>query len=87
MNFYIHTIKINSIASIGSLNIGNTVLSGNRSTILNQSTDDTKATDQEGGHGEEKSIQTEGSSTGPTTGSAADDDVFGGNPPAWRNEA
>ncbi|MDF2925983.1 MAG: hypothetical protein K0R57_4897 [Paenibacillaceae bacterium] len=34
MNFYIHNIKVNSIASIGSLNIGNTILTGNRSTQI-----------------------------------------------------
>lgn len=34
MNFYINNIRVNSIASIGSLNIGNTILSGNRSTQI-----------------------------------------------------
>ncbi len=36
MNFYIHNIKVNSIASIGSLNIGNTILTRNQSTVITQ---------------------------------------------------
>lgn len=32
MNFHIHTIRVNSIASLGSLNIGNTIFSANRAT-------------------------------------------------------
>ncbi|RAU97911.1 hypothetical protein [Paenibacillus sp. YN15] len=40
MNFYIHNIKVNSIASIGSLNIGNTILTRNQSTVITQTTGD-----------------------------------------------
>lgn len=36
MNFYIYNIKVNSIASIGSLNIGNVILTRNQSTNITQ---------------------------------------------------
>jgi hypothetical protein len=71
MNFYINQIRVNSIASIGSLNIGNTILSGNCSTILNQSGD---------GAGED--VKSEGSSITPHEEQT--DDIFEGNPPSWR---
>lgn len=45
MNFYIYNIKVNSIASIGSLNIGNTILTRNQSTVITQTSGD----DQPGG--------------------------------------
>ncbi|NOU71881.1 hypothetical protein GC098_10695 [Paenibacillus sp. LMG 31458] len=34
MNFYINHIKINSIANLGSLNIGYNILSDNRATEI-----------------------------------------------------
>lgn len=34
MNFYINNIKINSIANLGSLNIGYNILSDNRATEI-----------------------------------------------------
>lgn len=40
MIFYIHNIKVNSIASIGSLNIGNTILTRNQSTVITQTSGD-----------------------------------------------
>lgn len=76
MNFYIHNIRVNSIASIGSLNIGNTILSGNRSTILNQSGDGAKSEDEAG-----TTAQTTGSSYTPLGNPAEDAVAFDGDPP------
>ncbi|MNC13151.1 hypothetical protein D3C75_608850 [compost metagenome] len=48
MNFYIYNIKVNSIASIGSLNIGNTILTRNQSTVITQTEGDSGAGQGEG---------------------------------------
>lgn len=36
MNFYIHDIKINSIANLGALNIGFNILSDNKATQISE---------------------------------------------------
>lgn len=76
MNFYIQTIRVNSIASIGSLNIGNTILSGNRSTILNQSGEGDKTEKEDG-----TLAQSIGSSYTPLGNPAEYSVAFEGDPP------
>lgn len=78
MQFYIHTIRVNSIASIGSLNIGNTILSSNRSTVVTQTGAETGESEEEG------TVLNSGTSVGPGAEAEADD-IFGGSPPVWRN--
>lgn len=43
MNFYINHIKINSIANLGSLNIGYNILSDNRATEIAEGVNEKKA--------------------------------------------
>lgn len=40
MNFYINHIKINSIANLGSLNIGCNILSDNKATEIAENTNE-----------------------------------------------
>ncbi|MFC5451066.1 hypothetical protein [Paenibacillus aestuarii] len=51
MNFYINHIKVNSIANLGSLNIGYNILSDNRATEIaegvNEKTPETGQKDDE----------------------------------------
>ncbi len=72
MNFYIHNIKVNSIASIGSLNIGNTILTRNQSTVITQTSGD----DQQAG-GTQSAGALEPIAAGGAIG-AAEDDSHGG---------
>lgn len=73
MNFYIHNIKVNSIASIGSLNIGNTILTRNHSTVINQTDGD----DQPAGAAQEAGAL-EPIAAGGIIGAAEDDSYSGG---------
>lgn len=68
MNFYIHNIKVNSIASIGSLNIGNTILTRNQSTVITQTSGD----DQQAG-GPQPAGALEPIAAGGAIGTAEDD--------------
>ncbi|MGG1551352.1 hypothetical protein [Paenibacillus ferrarius] len=43
MNFYINSIKINSIANLGTLNIGFNILSNNKATEIAEGVTEKKA--------------------------------------------